>query len=410
MINEKYVLFIEIPLLKHPNGKLYCCPFWAKDLKYHFDHIANLSLCCPVIEINDDSDMADLKNKISYGFGELEDISSFDIKELISLHFCQGWFSTLKYFIPNFLIVKNTLKPDCIAHSGGTGWPFPISFYLLVLHFFYRFKWIMIIESTFFKITKNEKFTLRRFMAHHIYSFLLPLCCKYADARIFTHNHYKNMFLKDSERVHVAAISSLDAEFLIDEVSVHKKFKDLNERKLRFIFVGKLIKDKGVLVLLEAINILNRKNVSAQIDIMGNGDLETTCREFVKAQNGSISMSFVETISYGVDFFKHLASYDVLLSPNLQDEQSRIIYDAFGQGLMIIGSDAEGLKESCRNEVNALLTERGNFSALASAIEFATKNPSKVLEMGLNGLSFARSKTHQQMHQDRYAFIQKVLS
>jgi glycosyltransferase involved in cell wall biosynthesis len=218
------------------------------------------------------------------------------------------------------------------------------------------------------------------------------------------------MFLKDNEHVHVAAISSLDAEFLIDEVTVKKKFIALKKRKLRFLLAGKLIADKGVLVLLEAVEILQRKDISAQIDIMGNGDLETTCRDFIKAQHGSISMSFVETVAYGVDFFKHLATYDVLLSPNLQDEQSRIIFDAFGQGLMIIGSNTEGLKQTCKHEINSILIERGNAAALAEAIEYAVDNTNRVVEMGLEGLLFAQTKTHQQMHQDRYSFLSSVLN
>lgn len=253
------MLCIEIPLLRHKNGALFCDPFWAKDLKMNMSYIANFSLCCPVIEIDDSSDMIDLKKKISYGFGELTDISSYNIKELVPLHFCQGWFSTFKYFIPNFFRVKNALKPGCIVHSSGAGWPFPISFYLLPLRIFYRFKWIMIIESTFMMMAKGEKFTIRKFLSHHVHNILLPLCLKYADARIFTHQHYKKMFLKSDERVHVSEYSNLDSEYLIDNVTVTEKFTALKNRKLRLLIACRLIADKGIQVLFDAVEILQKK-------------------------------------------------------------------------------------------------------------------------------------------------------
>jgi glycosyltransferase involved in cell wall biosynthesis len=94
----------------------------------------------------------------------------------------------------------------------------------------------------------------------------------------------------------------------------------------------------------------------------------------------------------------------------LQDEQSRIIFDAFGQGLMIIGSNTEGLKQTCKHEINSILIERGNAAALAEAIEYAVDNTNRVVEMGLEGLLFAQTKTHQQMHQDRYSFLSSVLN
>lgn len=409
MINHQYILCIEIPIFRDQHGALLCDPFWAKDLKLHLDYIADLSLCCPVIEQQHDTDMATIKKIISYGFGELEDISSFNIK-LIPLHHCQGWLATFKNFIPNFFRVKNALKQDCIVHSDGAGWPFPISFYLLPLRLFYRFKWIMIIESTFMMMTKGEKFTLRKFLSHHVHSILLPLCLKYADARIFTHHHYKNMFYKGNEHVHIAEYSSLDSDLLIDEVTVEKKITVLKKRKLRFLLACRLIADKGIQVLFDAIEILQKKGVSAQIDMMGSGDLEVACRAFVREQQGSIATSFIEPVAYGVPFFKNLSTYDVLLMPNLSEEQPRIIFDAFGQGLTIIASDTEGLKQTCKHGINSIVFRRGDAAALAEAIEFAVNNTEKVVEMGLTGLRLAQTKTHQQMHRDREQFLSRVLS
>ena len=410
MITNKYILFSQIPLLKDSTGTIYCDPFWAKELRMHLEYIADLSLCCPVIEAANESELPALKKLITYSFGEVEDISQYHIKALIPLNYCKGWFSTFKNFIPNFIKVKNVLKPDCIAHSDGAGWPFPLSFYLLPLSFFKTFKWIVVIESTFMMITKGEKFSFRKFLSHHIHNLLLPLCLNRADARIFTHDHYKNMFLKSNERVHVSEYSNLDQEFLINEIDVENKNEALKNRKLRFIIACRLIADKGVVVLLDAVKALQKMGVPAQIDIMGSGELEPECRQFIQAQQGAVTMSFVDPVAYGKDFFKYLSTYDVLLLPNLSEEQPRIIFDAFGQGLTIVASDTDGLKQVCKHEVNAIVFKRGDAQALTNAIEFAVNNTDKVVKFGLAGLAFAKTKTHQQMHRDREQFLIKVFS
>lgn len=110
--------------------------------------------------------------------------------------------------------------------------------------------------------------------------------------------------------------------------------------------------------------------MSAQIDIIGSGDLETACRDYIRTQQGSVTMSFLEPVAYGTDFFRLLAGYDVLLLPNLSEEQPRIIFDAFGQGLTIIASDTDGLKQSCKHEINSILFKRGNATAFAMRLNF----------------------------------------
>lgn len=410
MIHNQYILFSQIPLLKDGDGAIFCDPFWAKELRMHLEYISDFSLCCPVIDATNESDMPALKKLITYSFGEVEDIRTYGIQEIIPLKYCRGWMATFKNFLPNFIKVKSALKQNCVAHSDGAGWPFPLSFYLLPLRLFYSFKWIVVIESTFMMMTKGEKFTLRKFLSHHVHNILLPICLKQADARIFTHNHYKNMFLSSNERVHVSEYSNLDQEFLIDEAEVEKKYEILKKRKLRFIIACRLIADKGVVVLMDAVKILQKMGVSAQIDIMGSGELESECRQFIEAQQGTVSMSFVDPVAYGKEFFKYLSTYDALLLPNLSEEQPRIIFDAFGQGLTIVASDTDGLKQVCKHEINAIVFRRGDPQAFANAIAFAVNNTDKVVSFGLAGLAFAKTKTHQQMHRDREQFLLQVLS
>ena len=175
------------------------------------------------------------------------------------------------------------------------------------------------------------------------------------------------------------------------------------------MFAGRLVESKGVFVLFEAINILSKNDTVAHIDIMGSGDLENQCREFAMKRHGSVTVSFKEPVPYGVPFFKNLSNYDALLLPSLSEEQPRIIYDAYGQGLCIIASNTSGLTEVCIDGENAIIFQRGEPQALADAIRHGVDNQSKLVQFGINGLSLAKTKTHQQVHIDREDFLNRVL-
>ncbi len=408
MINNKYVIFIEIAMVRDATGRLFCDPFWAKDLKLHLNYISDLSICCPVIELGINQDIKEVQKLISYNFDVLEEVTSYNFK-LIKLNHCVGWWSVIKNLIPNFIRVNNACKGAEIIHSGGAGWPFPSSFYLLLLRPFYSFQWIMVIESTFFMLQKGEKFNLRKFFGHHLHMTLLPMCAKLADARIFTHKHYKELFLKSNERVLIANATWLDSEHLLSESEAEIKLNNASNHPLKLLFAGRLIESKGVFVLFEAVNILHKNGTVVHIDIMGSGDLEDQCKEFAMKNHGTVTVSFIAPVPYGVPFFKNLSNYDALLLPSLSEEQPRIIYDAYGQGLCIIASNTSGLTEVCVDGENAIIFERGEPQALADAISDGVNDQPNLVKLGMSGLSLARTKTHQQVHIDREQFLNRVL-
>jgi len=405
MINTKYVLYNSTPLLLDENGRYLCDPFWAKELKRHIEYIADLHLCCPIIKTDKNSDMAQLKKTVSYNFGDLTDITEYQMR-IIPLAYSKGWLNVFKYFIPNFFKVKNALSPNCVAHSDCAGWPFPLSFYLLPLKLFSQFTWVIVLESTFFLMNKGDAFNLRKFISHHLNLLLLPLVLKAADARLFTHQKYKNIFLKNTNKnVFIFQYSMIDDEYFIEEQTLINKLQDIHQRKVRFIMAGRLVHEKGVQLLLDAIDVLRQKNIEAEINIMGSGTLETACRDFADKPQGSVTMKFIEPIPYGKGFYEYLSSYDFLMLPNLSEEQPRIVFDSFGQGLSILASDTEGLVATCKHDENAIIFKRGDVQSLSFAITSIVNQKEKIVNLGLNGLRYAKSRTHQRMHQDREKFL-----
>ena len=140
---------------------------------------------------------------------------------------------------------------------------------------------------------------------------------------------------------------------------------------------------------------------------MGAGDLEHDCQYFSNAYRGNVDVVFKDPVPYGREFFEILTHYDFVLVPTLKQEQPRIIFDAFSQGVSVIGSDTSGIRD-ITNTDNAFTFRRGDSSSLAEVISSITRS-NAVLEMGLKGLDYIAGKTHWQMHKDREEFLNRIL-
>lgn len=409
MITQNYTLYCEIPFVKNQQGQVFCDVLWAKDLKLHFTYIKNFSICCPLLSIQNSTDIAAVEKIMGSDLAALEDISALPFSNVFDLNYCNGWVGFVKNLLPNFLKVRKTIQQTEIAHSGAAGWPFPLSFYLILLKLFYPFKWIMVIESSFFLMHKGERFSFRHFLSHHIYSFLVPICVKMSQARIFTHTEYWKLFCKSNKNILISPASWLDDSFFLTDAEVDQKKIGAKIQSVKMIFAGRLYEYKGIKVLFRAIEILQEKNIALRIDLMGSGDMEAACKEFAAQKHGSVNVSFIDTVPYGLPFFKLLQGYDVMLVPSLKEEQPRIIFDAYSQAMCVIGSDTSGITELCKHKENALICKLGSAEDLAEAIIYASQNKQELIEMGINGLSFVKSKTHQKMHIERELFLKAAL-
>ena len=396
MIEDPYILFTRIAVVVDEQGDVFTDPLWVKDIELHLGYIANFGMCCPV--------------ERGSNIDGLQSIGHLDVKWLYALRKDYGLASVLKNFIPNFITVINACKKARIVHSDGAGWAFPLSFYLLPLKPFFRFQWVIVIESSFWMLAQGQPRSLRAIIEHHMHTLLLKRCLKLANARIFTQSFYKEYFLgRNSSRTLINPASWLDKKYIAAPDAVRKRFEAKGNRKLKLLYPSRLVLDKGVLVVLEAIEQLQIENIDITVTLMGEGDFKEHCLRFAAEDHGGIEVRFQNAVDYGKDFFSIIAQHDWLLVPTLKQEQPRIIFDAFSQGVPVIGSDTSGVLD-ITSKHNTLTFETGNPSSLADRIRHASRHPELALEMGLAGLDYATGKTHLQMHQVREEFLKSSLT
>ena len=400
MIEETYTLFTRIPVFRDPSGRYATAPLWHKDLVRHFDYIADFRLCCAVVEVEEHDPT------LSY----VEELSD-DI--VLPLRRDRGWGSVIANLIPNAFLVQRALSKTEIAHSGGAGWSFPLSYYILMLRPFLRFKWIFLLESSFYRMPKYGKASFRQIASHHIHTFLVRRCVQSADARIFTTNRFRDLFLGRDEASLVApAIWIDDADIL--PLSRHLAKKPKDRRRARIVFPARLVPDKGVQTVLDAIRIVADKHRQTgvpvpQIDIIGKGEMETACRA-VEAQVPDGLMRLHDPLPYGDAFFAFLQDYDAFIVANLQnDGQPRILYDAFGQGLPCIASETTATREAVSPGETGLFFNPGDPESLAACFLEVADQAGRLHEMGTAVLREMAAHTHQNMHRTREKFLKEVL-
>ncbi|MBL1210698.1 glycosyltransferase [Geminocystis sp. GBBB08] len=395
MIKDKYVLFTRIPLIRNSEGRFFCDDLWAKDLILHLDYISRLMLCCPIID--------------SENISNLVCISDYRIEKIFPLKQDYGIVSVIQNLVPNFIGVIKACKEADICHSGGAGWAFPLSFYLLLLRPLLKFQWIIVIESSFWMLSENQKKTARNIIEHYSYTWILRLCLWWADARIFTQSFYKKYFIGNSnERTLVAPAIWVNESDILSLNDFNEKWLNTARKVPELIFPSRLIEDKGVFVLFQAIEHLKKQNCSVNITIMGDGALKEKCQIFCQQDFGSVKVQYRNPVNYGQDFFSVLREYDAVLVCNLKEEQPRIIFDAFSQGLPVIASDTSGILDIV-NKKNSLIFQDGDSLSLAQKIQEIVEQLKILEQMGQEALKYIDGKNHHQMHIDRFNFLNSTL-
>jgi len=145
------------------------------------------------------------------------------------------------------------------------------------------------------------------------------------------------------------------------------------QREKELVFVGRLVSDKGVDVLLRALDILRSARLEPHLTIVGQGpeaeNLETLSREL--AVDHQVSFVGKKT---GEELVRLLNQHRIMVIPSRWAEPFGVIaLEGIGCGCATIGSERGGLPEAigpC-----GITFENGNERALADALKRVLNDP-----------------------------------
>jgi len=162
---------------------------------------------------------------------------------------------------------------------------------------------------------------------------------------------------------------------------------------VKFLIVGRLIREKGAQLFMDAAKRLKRKAPKAEFHVLGG-----TSKKYAT----SVSMEEVKELhaagiivyhGYLPEVQEVLEQADVFVLPSYYREGvPRSILEAMSSGMPVITTDTPGCRETVQPSVNGFLVEARALDPLVEAMEYFIDNPGQIHIMGRKSRALARDK------------------
>jgi glycosyltransferase involved in cell wall biosynthesis len=287
-----------------------------------------------------------------------------------------------------------------VVHSSVVGWPYPIGWVANLIALLRKKKLFIVVESAPWRTTSDVRARPVERVRAKVTEALARAFIERSDLAVFTHDGYRET-LGGGARGHVIPASWIHDDDVLDDDAARESWRRKGER-VRVLFAGRFVEQKGVLVLLEAARALEARGADVQIEFLGDGALV----ELVKSSVGP-RVTWTPPVPYGPALFERVRAAHAVVVPTISDEQPRILYDAAAQAVPVIGTDTVGNRAFVRSGENGVLVPPADASALAQAL--ATPRE-RLEELGLRALADVRGHTLRAMHHKRRAALRDHLA
>jgi phosphatidylinositol alpha-mannosyltransferase len=151
------------------------------------------------------------------------------------------------------------------------------------------------------------------------------------------------------------------------------KIKEYLDGKTNLLVVGRIEKRKGLIYLLKALNILQKKFSNLRLIIIGEGPLREECAEYVKENN-------LKDVIFKGRVAGNLSSYyktaDIFVSPAIFGESfGLVLLEAMACGTPVVAFSNEGYAKLLKGKsAERFLAKPKDYNELARKIEMLIKN------------------------------------
>ena len=288
-----------------------------------------------------------------------ENINSFNIIKIILLYF-QLVKITIKYkpdIIQSYTIIPNLLCP--------------------LIKIFHNCKIFCMITGMGYVLSSNNKFLL--ILSSILYKISLFFC----DHIIFTNKSNKNFFIKN--KIYTKDSYSLFPASGINR-NKYKKKKKKKSKLFKILFIGRLIKSKGIFDLFYIFERLKIKN--KKLIIIGKEDKFSpegvNIKEIVK---NTKNITHIESSNSLERFYN---DSNIFLFPSFSEGMPTVVMEAFSCGLPCFTYNAPGCDDIIINNHTGFKVKLHFRDQMVKIIEKEALNKIKIKQISKNCIKFSK--------------------
>ena len=164
------------------------------------------------------------------------------------------------------------------------------------------------------------------------------------------------------------------------------------KRPIKFLFIGRLLKEKGIHEFIAAAKQVKQQYPDAQFTILGEVD-SANLGALQQSELDELTASNIINYPGQVDSVQEwIADSHVFVLPSYREGVPRSTQEAMAIGRAVITTDVPGCRETVIDGVNGFLVEKWNPQALAEKMIYFIEHPEQIKKMGYESYKIAQDK------------------
>ena len=249
---------------------------------------------------------------------------------------------------------------------------------------------IAIIEGLGYVHTASQNgYGLKKLILQRLQGILFTISFKFATRIIFLNTDDQKDLSKMAlfSKSKVKVIGGIGLELLDYPYSK----PDIN-KTIRFIFVGRLLKEKGIYELIDAIKIVHQKYPTTELVVLGGLDEDNPTGLTKKNLDDLIEQEIIIYPGHVDNVYDWLSSSHVFVLPSYREGVPRSTQEAMAVGLPIITTNVPGCRETVIDGKNGFLVPAFDAEKLAEKMKFFVEYLDQIEPMGIESLRIAEER------------------
>jgi glycosyltransferase involved in cell wall biosynthesis len=155
------------------------------------------------------------------------------------------------------------------------------------------------------------------------------------------------------------------------------------------VMAARLLKEKGVLIFVEAVRIVISKGIDARFLLVGAPDPGNPSSVTEAEVEAWVDSGVIEALGFRQDIPRIFSGANIVVLPSFREGLPKVLIEAAACARPVITTDSPGCRDAIEAGVTGLLVPPQDPQALAEALEQLISDPSLRIKMGHAGRKLA---------------------